>query len=69
MTVFRCILPLCALSLLISRAHGQTQSAATAAIDWTKAADSAALTLDRDFYDTNAHYYHNSNRGDTTFHY
>lgn len=69
MTVFRRILPLCALYLLISVAYGQTLSSSTAAIDWNKAADSAAVTLDQDFYDTNAHYYHNSNRGDTTFHY
>ncbi|PRY35940.1 putative alpha-1,6-mannanase (GH76 family) [Spirosoma oryzae] len=69
MTVFRCILPLCALCLLISVAHGQAPSSATATINWNKAADSAAATLDRDFYDPNTHYYHNSNRGDTTFHY
>ncbi len=69
MTIFRRILLLCAFYLLISVAHGQTPLSATTAINWNKAADSAAATLDRDFYDTNTHYYHNSNRGDTTFHY
>ena len=69
MTGFRRILPLYTLCLLISVAHAQPAPSATAAINWEKAADSAAATLDRDFYDTNAHYYRNTNRGDTTFHY